>query len=50
MARDPRGPGETEIPWWGYLIVALAIALVILAGVFVWHLIALLPPTPVLTA
>jgi purine-cytosine permease-like protein len=42
MARDPRVPSETEIPWWGYLVVALAIVTVIIVGVFVWHLIALL--------
>jgi hypothetical protein len=50
MAHDLRGPGETEIPWWGYLIVAMAIALVIVAGVIVWHLIAVLQLTPVLIA
>jgi hypothetical protein len=41
MARDPRVPSEGEIPWWGYLIVVLAIAVVIAIGVVVWHLLAL---------
>jgi hypothetical protein len=43
MARDPRVPSEGEIPWWGYLVVVLAIAVVIVIGVVVWHLLALLP-------
>jgi hypothetical protein len=50
MARDPRGPRQSEIPWWGYLIVALAIVLVIVVGVFVWHLIAIVQTTPPPTA
>jgi hypothetical protein len=43
MARDRRVPSESEIPWWGYLVVAVAIAVVVVVGVFVWHLIALVP-------
>lgn len=46
MARDPRVPTETEIPWWGYLVVALAIVLVIIVAVVVWRLIAVLNVTP----
>ncbi len=41
MARDRRVPSESEIPWWGYLIVVVAIAVVVIIGVLVWHLIAL---------
>lgn len=48
MVRKPRSPSDEPIPWWGYLIVAVAIAVVIVAGVVVWHLMALLPPPAVL--
>ena len=41
MARDRRVPSESEIPWWGYLVVVIAIAVVVVIGVIVWHLIAL---------
>lgn len=44
MARDRRVPTESEIPWWGYLIVVVAIAVVVLIGVLVWHFIAATPP------
>jgi hypothetical protein len=45
MARDRRVPTESEIPWWGYLVVAVAIVVVVVIGVLVWHLIALIAPS-----
>jgi hypothetical protein len=44
MARDRRVPSESEIPWWGYLVVVVAIAIVVIIGIVVWHLIALVAP------
>jgi hypothetical protein len=45
MARDRRVHPEAEIPWWGYLIVVVAIAIVVVIGVVIWHVIALAPPS-----
>jgi hypothetical protein len=44
MARDRRVHPESEIPWWGYLVVVVAIAIVVVIGVVIWHVIALVPP------
>ncbi|HEX6510427.1 MAG TPA: hypothetical protein VF221_22590 [Chloroflexota bacterium] len=40
MARKPSAPATGEIPWWGYLIVVIAIVAVILVALVVWHLLA----------
>jgi hypothetical protein len=40
MARRRDAPREGEIPWWGYLIVVLAIIVVIAVALVVWHLVA----------
>lgn len=42
MARDRRVPSESEIPWWGYLVVVVAITAVVVLGIVIWHLIAVL--------
>jgi hypothetical protein len=44
MARDRRVHPESEIPWWGYLVVVVAIAIVVVIGVVIWHVTALVPP------
>ena len=47
MARDRHAPADSQIPWWGYLVAAVAIAVVIVAAVIAWHVLALVVATAV---